>query len=77
MFYQVFRIFFKEDKKSHSVEYFDTYNDAEKRYYNVIASDIANDEITYNSAYIVNSDGLMLDGKVFDRRPQPEPEPEV
>lgn len=74
MFYQVIRIFFKGDKKAHSVEYFDDYFSAQRRYYSVIASDIGSDEINYSAAYIVDSTGLMLNGQVFDRRVTPIPE---
>lgn len=68
MFYQVFRIFFSGETRQHSVQYFDTLEDAQKRYFNVIAADLANDQITYNAAYIIDSNGLMVEGRVFDRR---------
>lgn len=72
----VIRIFYKGDAETHSVEFKDTYLEAQQRYYNVIAADLANPDITYQAAYIINAAGLMLDGKVFDRTPAPEPEPE-
>lgn len=73
--FAVIRIFYKGDKETHSVELKDTYLEAQQRYYNIIAADLANEDITYQAAYIINADGLMMDGKVFDRRPEPEPEP--
>lgn len=73
----VVRIFFKGEAETHSVQFFDTYIEAQQRYYNVIAADLASEDITYQAAYIINADGLMMDGKVFDRTPEPTPEPEV
>lgn len=64
----VVRIFFKGDAETHSVQFFDTYAEAQKRFYSVIASDLQNAEITYQACYIVNAQGLMIDCKVFDRR---------
>lgn len=79
-FYQVLRIFFKNDTAARSVEFFDEYNDAEIRYYSIIATDIANPQIEYHSAYIIDAYGRVMEFKVFDRRdfsePEPEPEPE-
>ena len=78
-FYQVLRIFFKNEQAARSVEFFDEYNDAEIRYYAIIASDIANPQIEYHSAYIIDAYGCVKEHKVFDRRdfsePEPEPEP--
>lgn len=74
--YQVIRLFFKGDKETHSMQLFDDYLSAQQRYYNIIAADLADADITYQAAYIINAQGLMVDGKVFDRRPTPEPEPE-
>lgn len=67
MFYSVIRIFFKGDAETHSVQQFSTLQDAQKRYFNIIAADLADDAITYQSAYIIDSNGLMAEGRVFDR----------
>lgn len=67
MFYSVIRIFFKGDAETHSVQQFDTLQDAQKRYFNIIATDLADDSITYQSAYIIDKNGLMLEGRVFDK----------
>ena len=79
-FYQVFRVFFKGEQIARSTEFFNEYSDAEKRYYSIIASDIANPEIDYHGTYIIDAYGNMMEFKVFDRRdfsePEPEPEPE-
>lgn len=68
MFYSVIRIFFKGDVETHSVQQFDTIQDAQKRYFNIIATDLADESVTYQSAYIIDSNGLMMEGRVFDRR---------
>lgn len=68
MFYSVIRIFFKGEAETHSVQQFDTLQDAQKRYFNIIAADLADASITYQSAYIIDSNGLMMEGRVFDRR---------
>lgn len=75
MFFQVIRIFFKGSNKSNSVEYFDEYDSALQRYFNIIAADLANPEVTYNAAYLIDNGGTMIRHEVFDRR-EPEPEPE-
>lgn len=72
----VIRIFYKGEAETHSVEFKDSYLEAQQRYYGIIAADLANPDVTYQAAYIINAAGLMLDGKVFDRTPAPEPEPE-
>lgn len=68
MFYQVIRIFFKGEARSNSVEYFDDYNAAQQRFYNVIAADLANAEVTYNAAYLIDNAGNVLRKEFFDRR---------
>lgn len=68
IFYQIIRVFIKAGKETHSIE-FKTYKDAAlQRYFNIIAADLADAAITYNAAYIIDSNGLMLEGRVFDRR---------
>ena len=68
MFYQVIRIFFKGENKSHSVEYHDDYNAALQRYFNVIAADLANEQVTYNAAYLIDNAGGVIRKDIFDRR---------
>lgn len=74
--FTVVRVFFKGEAETHSVEFKSTYFEAQQRYYGIIAADLANPDITYQAAYIINASGLMMDGKVFDRTPAPEPEEE-
>ena len=73
-FYSVVRIFFKGEAEAHSVEHKSTLLDAQKRYFNVIAADLANEDITYQAAYIIDSSGMMVEGRVFDRTPVVESE---
>ena len=68
MFFQVIRIFFKGETRSNSVEYFDDYNAALQRYFNIIAADLANDQVTYNAAYLIDNGGAVIRHEVFDRR---------
>ena len=75
--FAIIRIFYKGDKETHSVEFKDSYFEAQQRYYGIIANDLGNADITYQAAYIINASGLMMDGKVFDRTPEPEPEEEA
>ena len=73
-FFQVLRIFFDASGRHHSVEYFENEDasvslfNAQKRYFNIIAADLANANITYNAAYIIDSTGQIREWRVFDRR---------
>ena len=56
------------------------YNAAMGKLYTVLSA-AAVSGIPYHSGHILRSDGVMTDGRVFDRRvveptPEPEPEPE-
>lgn len=68
MFYTVVRQFFKGDAETHSMEVKQTLEDARKRYFGIIAADLNDNDITYQAAYIIDSNGLMVEGRVFDRR---------
>lgn len=75
-FYTVFRVFYVGETETHFVDHFNTYDGALVKHYKNIAADLDRSGCTYQASYIVRSDGLMMEGKVFDRRPSPEPEPE-
>ena len=81
IFYQVIRIFMKNGAEpQRSVQFYNDYGDAEKRYYAIIAADINDPQVEYQGTYIIDSTGNTLERKVFDRRsfePEPEPEPET
>jgi hypothetical protein len=68
MFYTVIRQFYKGATETHSVEVKADKDAALQRYFNIIAADLADATITYNAAYIIDSNGLMIEGRVFDRR---------
>ena len=68
LFYTVVRQFFKGDAEQHSVEIKDTLEDARKRYFSIIVTDLNDNDITWQAAYIIDSNGLMVEGRVFDRR---------
>lgn len=76
-FYRVDRLFFKGDKETHSIQLFDSLDEARKRYFNIIATDLNDPDITFQQADIVDANGMMLECRVFDRTPKPEPEPET
>ena len=46
-------------------------NLAYNKYYTVLAAASVSD-LPYHAAYIISSNGTMLERKVFDRRPAPE-----
>lgn len=79
-FYIVIRIFQKKGKFNHSIEEIQDKRQATQRYYNIIAADLGNDEVTYQYCEIKDCNGRGVDNLppvVYDRRPpEPEPEPE-
>jgi len=56
-------------------DHFDTYEAALAKLYTILAA-AAVSEIPFHSGHILRSDGIMTDGRVFDRRTQVTPEPE-
>ena len=69
IFYQVVRVFINgQTDPQRSVQFYNDYSDAEKRFYAIIAADISNPEITYHGTYIIDSTGMVREKKVFDRR---------
>lgn len=58
-------------------DHYEDENAAYAKYYTVCAA-AAVSEIPYHSAHLIRSDGIMIEGKVFDRRsddPEPNEEP--
>lgn len=77
MFYQVMRVQINAaGKVTNNVMDFDSYLEAQKRFYSTIAADIANEDILYHASYIINSLGRTVDVKVFDRRPEKPVDPD-
>lgn len=56
-------------------DHYDDLNRALAKYYTILAA-AAVSEIPYHSAHLIRSDGVMIEGRVFDRRVEPSPEPE-
>ena len=87
LFYRVIRTFFTKtedggEAQNHSVQYFNDFGDALKRYFNIVAADYASENVTYCQTFIIDKFGRIPDGRIetIDRRdftpPEPEPEPE-
>ena len=66
--YAIVRIFCKGEAETHSVEFKSDLIEAQQRFFNIVAADLGNPEITYQAAYIINAQGMMVEGRVFDRR---------
>lgn len=66
-FYSVIRIFYKGETETHSVEIKSTLADAQKRFFSILAADFGNDEVTWCACYVIDSNGLMVEGRVFDK----------
>lgn len=66
-FYSVIRIFFKGETETHSVQQFSDLQSAQTRYFNLLAADLGAEDVTYCSAYIIDSNGMMVEGRVFDK----------
>lgn len=66
-FFTVIRQFYKNGAETHSMEVKTSFEDALKRYFSIIATDLNDSDITYQAAYIVDSNGLMMEQRVFNR----------
>ena len=56
-------------------DHFDDLNAALAKLYTILAA-AATSDLPYHSGQIIRSDGYIMDGRVFDRRADPEPESE-
>lgn len=86
-FFILLRYFIKGDKYNNSVQYYHvmqedpyaSYKAALQRWFNVIAADLKDDEVTANGAFIIDSHSSEItDGRTFyeDREEEPEVEQE-
>lgn len=65
----VTRVFFNEEgTQQNSIQKFDDRDQAFKRYYSILASDIDKDAYSYEMVQIVRDDGVCVASEVFDRR---------
>lgn len=55
-------------------DHFDDVNQAYAKYYTVCAA-AAVSKIPYHAVHLIRSDGIMIEGKVWDRRVEETPEP--
>ena len=61
-------------KQSNSIQMFTDETAAYKRYYNLLAADIDNDNYQYEMVQIVREDGICVASQVFDNRTPAEGE---
>lgn len=74
MFYSVLEIQVNDKgKKSSLITFFDVEEEAYAKYYSILSVAISSN-LVYHSAHIIRDDGLMIEGKVFDRREKNETE---
>lgn len=57
-------------------DHFTDENRAYAKYYTILAA-AAMSEIPYHAGYLLRSDGVTMEGRVFDRRVNEIPEPET
>lgn len=68
------RIFWNgQGSKSHSCEEFPTFNDAKKRMYTILGSDIGKDSVAYEIVTILNGQGIQIMVEIVDNRVAEEP----
>ena len=75
-FYVVFRFFYKGATETHSTQFFTDKRQATQRFYNIIAQDLADDDITFQYVELKDCFSNDVDGirpVIYDRRPQPIP----
>ena len=68
--YFVFRFNLNADTgaESHSEQRFDDEKSAMKRYYNLLAADIDNENFAYELVQVIREDGIAIASQVFDNR---------
>lgn len=54
--------------EAHSQQKYDDQVAAMKRYYNILAADIDNDNYQYEMVQVVRDDGIAIASQVFDNR---------
>lgn len=60
-------------KQSNSIQMFTDEVQARKRFYNILAADIDNENYQFEMVQIVRDDGICIASEVFDNRVAPEP----
>ena len=69
MFFVV-RVFFAKvsGQQSHSVQMYTDEVQARKRFYNILAADIDNDQYSYEQVHLLDENGTSVMFQVFDNR---------
>ena len=75
LFFTVIESQIANDAHATLADVYEDYNSALAKLYTILAA-AATSQIEYHAGFIVRSDGIMTDGRVFDRRPEPQPEPD-
>ena len=57
-------------------DHYEDYDAAMAKFFTICAAACVS-EIPYHSAHILRSDGVLIEGRVWDRRTVPAPEPEA
>lgn len=60
-----------QGSQANSIQKYDTETAAFKRYYNILAADIDNENYLYELCQIVRDDGICVASQVFDNRNTP------
>ena len=58
------------------ISHFDDYSQALSNFFSICAS-AAVSALPYHAAHVIRDDGIMIEGRVFDRRVEPSPEPVI
>lgn len=64
--YAVIRTFLQNGSASNAIEYKD-YDEAYKRYFNVLAADLQNENATFNMALIIDAGGNIFENRSFTK----------
>lgn len=78
--YFVVRVFYKKADmtKQHSVQEYTDLKEAKKRFYSILAGDVASVDVAYELVQIIRSDARCMESEVFDNRePVTPPESEA
>ena len=71
IFYVVFRFYYKGTEETHSTQFFPDKRQATQRFYNIVAQDLADNDITFQYCEITDCMGNAVDGLrpvVYDHR---------
>ena len=67
-FYTVLRIRIKDGQYLANAVQYTNKDAATRQFFSLIATDMGDNTLTYHSCQVIDSNGLILEGRVFDRR---------